>query len=475
MQERKIWIRICSLTNAERVHFSRWLWAELGEKQVYLQRLCKYLLACVPNAPSSKETWVHLYPKKSYNDARLRKLSSDLNTYLEQFVAIQLMRQDRELVELYYLKSLGTQSSVSEFVKAYNKLRRTLSAMDLPSRELHRRLFELDIIKQRFIAMHASVQSFIRKNRPEDNLAQLNQHLEQGYVEEKLHLALAELSYIQRYGKAHTTQLITQEEITQWKEKYHFTTIQRLTIEIYELFYQDIGGQEPYLEALIKQLQEIKGNTADRKDLSILLLNLLTGELNQTGKTETMELIFSIYDWGIKEKVILESGKISAYHVKNFITICLKTKRFESAKLYLDRLEQFYKEPDRQELFALCKSTYLFEIGAYEELIPLYVQQTFRNPFYEIHARIIFLQAHFELGTERTWLIDQLSNAIQYVNKHREFSQKHKEPYLKRLRLFKSFCDITSTAELLSLKERLTPQLSIEYTWLAKKVYHMLQ
>lgn len=146
----KIWK---SLSKEEKVRFLRFLSAELGDKQLFLQKLANTL----KHYPmEDQDVWEVLYPGVSYDDSRLRKLSADLVRWMEEFLAIEMFRKEEGTKGVYLLRYYQERGYDDEFIKAYNKKEKVWekSLGDHPLAEHFHIKYLMELEKQNFVTKH---------------------------------------------------------------------------------------------------------------------------------------------------------------------------------------------------------------------------------------------------------------------------------------------------------------------------------
>ncbi|MCI4666969.1 MAG: hypothetical protein MRZ79_02330 [Bacteroidia bacterium] len=478
MVKRKIWRLWNILSLNERNHFIRFLRSELEGKHGYLQNLAETLPRESDSELTDMEVWTALYPDIPYDDGRLRKLCGDLTSWLEDYLAIQGFRKNNGLKSLVLLRELADRQAGEEFVKAFNKAEkrweRDFSIVNLTDQ--YYRKFQLEIEKQNFVA----------KNRL--NPAILKGFSKQAYIQENENLlevtkAFTDYWTIQSFilgvDRSISTYKQTDPRIIFFKEGLNLLQERSFSGESFQiqLFQQILFPAERSLEAFETNFSLLRDNSDkfSMEDLQIatsIIVNFLSIQLRKTGDKKVVSLLLEILIWGISEGPLLNNGILRAFNYNNFINLCLRARKFDMAKRYLEELKPLLSINEREEAYAMAMAGYLTAMDKPGELIRFLIGRSFSNPRYDVDARIRIIQANYEIDPmDDIWLLAQISNIQKLIRNRKGLLPLIKKQRLTFLRYFKLLVQSNSVSKKEKVRlQILETQPFPNKTWLLDKL-----
>jgi hypothetical protein len=477
MTHRIAWKYLQTLTPPERAQFLRWLEAELGPRQAYLQQLAQLLVAATPPIPTETHFWARLYPDQPYDDGRLRKLLRDLSQQLETYLSIQAFRRDEGALDQFLLRELNRREAPDLFRKALRRIETRLQRLPGHTPDYYRQRYELEVERQHLEVRlgHPAVSSSPASST--DPFAGLSTPkraalaFDGWWTLEKLHLALVDLNLQHIYGHSPPAFLVTPllEQLPQlplYAKDPWFSILHEA--------YQTLSGEFP--KAFDRLMGDLKQHQLSLPDselrfLHSLLLNHSVRGLNRQGSREMARRIYELYEWAIEAGFILLEGQLPRQHYKNLITISLRIEDFQRAWHYLHMYQPLLPEEVREDAFMFNLANYHYACAEYGKVVQLVSGRRFQRTFEEIHARANMLQAQYELEQDREWLVTQLESLIRYVRDRRDLSDLHKKSYLNRLRLFRRLLQANGFEELARLASDIETTEPIDHPdWLRQKV-----
>jgi hypothetical protein len=472
MQRRKIWQLLDILDAEEKAHFLRWLDAELGERQYYVRRLLQLAL----EYPRTElQIWEGLYPGQEYDDGRFRKLSHDLTEYLESYMASQAFLKNPLIKDLFLLKSLNEKGSEELFVKTYRKMK---VGMEEPGPdEFHAWIAAMrEVELRRFHAKHVSRSSEIaRKFPPEfwrEQLKELHRLVDNLWVKEKLPL-LVESSQIKAGPESQGTTALLQEAMGILRRDPAF--YKDPVLHVWDLCYKlSTAPTEDDAEALmgLLQLRWKQIESGHIREVHAILYNYYARELAMEGGQEVIEKMLLLTTWGIEQQVILVHGILPASYYRNAISLCLRLQNTVEARRILDAYRHLLSPSEQAEAYSFCLSSVYYHERKFGDFFKLLSATRFHYPPYEINARILYLQAQYELMPEETeWLTGQADNLIRFIRSQKSLPQQAQRDSLNRVRLFRRFVYAEGVPQLIRLLEDVSavrPKHTSE--WLTRQI-----
>lgn len=472
MQRRKLWQLLDILDAEEKAHFLRWLDAELGERQYYVRRLLQLAL---DEPRTEQQIWEGLYPEQDYDDGRFRKLSHDLTEYLEAFIASQAFLKNPIIKDLFLLKSLNEKGSEDLFVKTYRKMK---ADMEEPGPDEFHAWISVtrEIELRRFHAKHVSRSSEIARRFPpefwREQLKELHRLVDNLWVKEKLSL-LVESANLKTEPDSQGTAALMLEAMAILRRDptfYHDPVL-----HIWDLCYKlSTAPAEEDAEMLtgLLQLRWKQIESGHIREVYAILYNYYARELALEGRKEVIEKMLSLTTWGIEHQVILVHGILPASYYRNAISLCLRLQDTTEARRILDAYRHLLSPSEQAEAYDFCLSSVYYHEKNFGDFFKLLSATRFHYPPYEINARILYLQAQYELMPEETeWLTGQADNLIRFIRSQKSLPQQAQRDSLGRVRLFRRFVYAEGIPQLMRLLEDVSaakPKHTSE--WLTRQI-----
>ncbi|GAB4421682.1 MAG: hypothetical protein OHK0039_36810 [Bacteroidia bacterium] len=396
IHDRLLWQLFGALDAAERAYFVRWLWAEHGDRQQYMQRLAASLVAAWPEVPTLAALWAALYPDLPYDDARLRKLMGDLALSLETFLAVQGFRQHEDARDHYLLRELDHRGQPALFLRLYRRQARKLATE--PQRNARH-------FRNRYL-LEQTYRRYRLKYQPQG--AHEDTHALRHALQTWLRLEQAQLDFLDK-GRS---QSLKQPQPPAPEEPL---------LQLYAALQDLVQGTDRADARAVRQMIQTRQHLLDpdeQPDLFNLLLNHHIRQWNISGDTHHAAEILELYRWGIDSGLVFRDRALAWEQYKNVITICLRMGRYDDAWQYLHSLQTQLPEQLRQEAYDYNLGQYYFATAQYESVVQVYRNHRFALPLYDVQARSYLIQAHYELeGPGKEWLISQVESLVRYLRR----------------------------------------------------------
>ena len=295
MEKRVVWKILDSLSEEERLHFLRWLNAELNQTQLYVQKLASILVDSYPTSLSPEDIWPLLYPGHPYDYARFRKISSDLSGRLEDFVAWLSFRRDDLQRKIHTLRFYKSRNEVELFEKYYRKLKRELDRHPFKNALYYQILYELETEYQQ-------VQVRTGQRTSSSFLENISFALDSWWLHQKLQLSLR-IKVKSAQERVSIKQFLPENFFEELAANEHFLSQPLLKVYLDAHNILD-NTQIPDTESLISFLSEEKNHLTkvELANLYTLMRHYLIRKINSSGDKEFAKQFQGLFEWGIKEK-----------------------------------------------------------------------------------------------------------------------------------------------------------------------------
>ncbi|MEL6591348.1 MAG: hypothetical protein AAFQ68_14765, partial [Bacteroidota bacterium] len=456
----------------ESVLFPRWLSAELGQRQHYLQLLGRVLLADFPNAPERPDVWRSLYPDKPFDDARLRKLTRDLTSWVEDFFAIEEFRSQKGKTNIALLGALQDRNLGELFEKEVRKLDKELSTQATRDASFFQQRYELEREVVEYQLSHGrSVSRPTQTKIGKENANALYTYFDLWWIQTKLELATRSQSRKQITGQQ-TDSILLAELLALIPQHDQLRTEPLLNLyrEMTLLLRKDPSVSLDKLLGQIKQMVNLTNR--DRQTLWVLLINHHVRRLNLSGDIQYAEKVLRLFEWAIEAGFLLIDGYLPEVYYKNLIAASLRAQQFEKAWRYLDQYQRLLREDRREDVYLLNLAIYHSAKKEYAKVIQTLNNVRMNNAREEIQARTLHLQAFYEVNPQEVeWLLSQTKNLERYIRSRSNMSDSNKKPFLNRLRLFRALLQADTIQSLDKLQMRIDTTKPLNTPeWLREKV-----
>ena len=464
-QKRKLWRNYSLLTADEKVKFESWLKGELsqGQEKVLI------MFQLIVQAHTPEHIFNTIFPNKSFSDSPyknsfFRKLESQLNFYIEEFLAISAFRKNKFERDFVLAQEYNRRDEGSLFLKKLQKIRAQNQKTAVLDVQHFRRSYELETELQQYLHKH--------QIRGKESLAgTLSEALDDWWLHEKLKIAANNQNHYHVKGEKVNTLFI--DEILKFIEENERYS-QMPLLNIYKgLFLLHEGQMAPdQIKSLIKQ-QRRQIAEKELKDIFTLLFNYYGLRFNEHGEKQLLVELLDMFEWGIEDKLIFRDGYLPWDMFKNLITVTLRLTYYDKALDYLDRYLSLLPPEDQDEAYRFNYARFLFESSAYKEVLQ-YLNQRFSTIYYEIPARLIICRTHYELA-QLDHLETELRSLRIYISRQKELSAKRKKIEINQIKLFEKLCRAYLPKDYRALREKVkTTQPLAERKWLMAKIQEKL-
>lgn len=277
----------------------------------------------------SKElVWRSLYGHKKFDDAQLRRLSSELTGLAMKFLAVEANERQPN-TEWLSLQSLLEKPELHKHrASVERQLQRYFEEEDTPSSQhlLDQHLMHWNTFNQ--AAKTFSSGDYADKLEPADF------YLECFYLSRKMKSHLAWLSFQNFRSTQVKIELIP--GLSDYLAHPRFSRFPLLKVYRQILLSLSEPDEEAHFDHLLEMLEREGGqiNREDLRECYHIAQNYCALKINQ-GKTRYYQLVFRIYQELIASGLLLESGQLSEGAYKNIITISLQVGAYEWAEHFV--------------------------------------------------------------------------------------------------------------------------------------------
>ncbi len=415
---------IATLTPLERERLGRFLAADYFNSREDVRRLYGSLVGGTAESPEGHWTVVH--PDQGFDVAKWRHLRNYLLRSIEDFLAVEALRQDDAHRSLAVARAYGArglrQMEVATLQKGQQRLARR------PRRDAAHYQTQVNFRTQEYNA------AFQRKRSARAEIGDWAESLDHFYILTRLQQAC---SIATQQSVFHTeTALPWLDLVLQRAQEPPFSS--ETAIQLYFHAHQMLSAPDghPHYQQLNQLLHDFPDifPPSDLRSLYIMVINFAIRSLNSGDQSYRAEL-FSLYQRGLEQGWLLEQGQLSPWTYKNMVSIGLKLDRFEEVDQFIQDYRLRLPAEFQSDLPGYCKAELQLAEGQ-----PAKVFQTLRfiriqDPLIDLRARVLQLKAAYALGEME--LIESQSEALRQLLRRRKQLTYHRERYEEFLGFFK--------------------------------------
>lgn len=368
--------------------------------------------------------WKKLWPKKSYNDVRFRKFTSDLFKLLEEFLVQEEMRRSAVDRQRFFLRSISRNKPIKlreSILRNWEKFRNT-SLSDLrESSDKYLQFFHLERILY-------ELANYDQRTYDRSNIEVFNEALDVFYISEKLYAYNATNSTA--FSRSHDYQINLVQEITKFlHDRPRYLEYLPIAINYYTFLMEAEPDNDQHYQSFQRVLFE---NTKEFKPKELLqlyqsALNYNTRKIN-SGKAQYLERYLEVYKHALEYEAVFEDGILDPLQFRNTILFALRLGEFEWTKQYINQYQDRIAEKHRLNAVNFNSATLYFYQKDYDRALDFLRDVEYENITYNLNAKAMLLAIYYE--TDEFDALDSLYDAIlAYLNRHKEIPAHPKKAF----------------------------------------------
>ena len=409
--------------------------------------------------------WQKLYPKKTYNDAQLRRLSSDLNQMALRFLTAEA-RQQHPLTEALDLQRLLEKPELKKHLAGVERnINRLLEEAQGQSTEYYLAQFQLQNTIVNRATKHLSISGYAEK------LAAADFYLECFYLAQKLELYIGWLLY--RGSRVSEKSVELPAGFWEHLDQKRFEEVPLLIV-----FRQVVNclhdlEVETHFKNLLESLEsqaELLSKT-DLRKCYYIAQNYCALKINQ-GKREYYREMFETFKKIIQKGLLLEEGSLSEGIFKNIVTVGLGVGEFEWIEKFIEEYSSYLPSSIRENARTFNLSYLYFHQKRYPNVLELLGNVEYNDVVYVLGSKLILIQTYFELN--ETLAMESLIDSFRiFIRRNKVMSKNLKREYINYLSFVKKLMDMKISGQKATAKfqeQVMATSSSTSKKWLLEKI-----
>ncbi len=387
------------------------------------------------NTIGKLEIWKKMFPSKSYNDTRFRRLCSDLLRLATDFMSHQKYKSNPSTSQVFLLHALADTRLEKHFNGVVRQMNADLGKTGYKDADYHFLSHALQRRQREHLEHNAN------KTASFDFLEKADYHLDCYYFSKKLEHYCDNLGYQNMVsGEAAIHMLPGLMDYLPSSIYIHEPAVKAWYLVAQMILKRD----EEHIFQQLKSLLENDGHCFQKKELQTLFIHLMNYCIDtkiNNGRSEYYLELFSLYKTGLDQKIIFENGELNPHHYKNIITISLHVKEFNWVENFIQNYSQHLPKSDQENAVNYNLANLYFHKKEFEKVIEQLREVEYQTIVYAIGSKLLLTRTYFEL--DEYLALDSLTDSFRiYLRRNRLISKEMKQQCMNTLRFTKKLSSI---------------------------------
>ncbi len=428
-----------ALEKKEIRELNKWLQSPAHNQRQDVIRLFNFLVKNLPNGDEGTEkerAWKAIFPAQPYDDAFLRQVMYFLLKAIEEYLVFADVANDRVQYQLALSRIYRERKLEKAYRQAYRSGRESLEGQPLRDNYylFNKFLFEKDY--SQLVIKNAAA-----------NLQETSDALENWFLAEKLHIALAMLAHRSVYKTAIYDEGLFEEVLAFTHQKNHLE-IPAIAAHYFAYMTTTNPSEEQYFddfENLILEGNDSAFKKTELLDLYRIALNYCTAKVNQ-GNLDFSRRALNFYRKGVENGVLLENNVmennvITRYTFGNAVAFALKIGEFDWAEQFIEKFQHYLEEKERNSIVNFNHSRIYFEKGDYARAQQLLTQFEYDDMLFNLIAKTMLLKIYYE--TDEYDAFESLLESLRtYLQRKAALDATRKASYKNMISLMKKLLQL---------------------------------
>ncbi|HMX40004.1 MAG TPA: hypothetical protein PK971_08795 [Saprospiraceae bacterium] len=373
--------------------------------------------------------WAALFPSKPYDDAAIRRLSSDFTQLALRFLLEEQRSQDALGEALALQKILNRPELRKHLAGVERQVLKQLEASGGKSPEYYLAHFQMHWNGFTRSAKSVSTADYFEKLWP------ANEHLEAFYVVQKLKMYLSWRMF--RKVRAAEQDLEMPPGFWQQIERAPYCDIPLVALYKHAVKCLEEPEEEAHFQALLDDLRRYAPELTqeDLREGYHIAQNYCALKINQ-GYTDYYGVLFRLFQDIIRLQILLENNALSEGVFKNIITISLVQGEYAWAEAFIRDYAGFLPSDIRDNAYTFNLANLYFHQRKYPAVIELLRNVEYSDVVYTLGSKLLLLRTYYE--TDEVLALDSLMDSFRiYVRRNKLISKDLKREYINFLNFLK--------------------------------------
>lgn len=409
--------------------------------------------------------WKALFSKKQFDDAHLRRLTSDLTQAALRFLVEEARRQDTLAEALELQKVLEKPELQKHLTTVERQIKKQLEAAPGQSAWYYLSQFRYHWNIYNRATKVVATSDFM------DKLLPANQSLEHFYIVQKLKFYVTWLIY--RGFRSTEQQLTIPEGFWSYIQQPEFTKVPLIAIYQNAILCLTDPNEEKHFNEFMGDLDRFTNRLTkeDLRECYYIAQNYCAFKVNQ-GKTQYYQIFFNLFQNIIQLGILLENGQLSEGVFKNMVTISLWVGEYTWAEDFIEEYSHYLPSGIRENARTFNLANLYWHQKKHDKVIELLRNVEYSDVVYSLGSKLILLRTYFELS-EYLALDSYIDSFRIFIRRNKVISKSQKREYNNFLNFVKKLTslDPRDSKSIENLKQRIMEGSSVTpKKWLLEKI-----
>jgi hypothetical protein len=429
----------------------------------YILQLLRKSTKTNDDAWQKEYVWKQIYPKKTYNDVLMRRLTSELTRLIHGYLTQQHLSPEQQALTL--LPVVARHGLEKHFNGLIRQVRSELTEKGEEDSAFHLNLYRLELTQHRY-----QEQSDWRSNNLESLLAAAR-HLETYYHAQQLYLYCEALSHY--IFRKKTPELPRPTILSPEYDDAH-GILDAPPVKAFMLAARMLQNDEQAYRDLRAYMSEYdkKFSPEVLKTIFLYLKNYCIHLKINNGDSSYFRDIFDLYRYSLEAGLLIEFGALNPQHYKNINTIGLRIGEYAWTEQFILDYTHLLPEGNLDNAQSYNLAKLFFHQRDYRKVIEQLRAVEYQDITYALGARLMLLKTYFELQEHKA--LDSLLESFGvYLRRNQHISRDVQQQYLNVLRFTRKITNLPpgDKTAIIKLKTQLQECKAIAARdWLEEKI-----
>lgn len=417
--------------------FKKYIQSPFFNENQDLVRLYNYIETILRDAKVGSEAdllqkevvWKALFSTKKYDDALMRRFSSDLTGLVQDYLGWQEYHNTHFTPLIYQLRAHNSLALQKHFNGILREIDEHKTATPLRNADYHLAAYQVEQVRHRHLELSESKAKAANLR----HLQSSDYHLDCFYISRKLRNFCNLLGLQQSLSV--TADISLPPGFLEFIAGSHY--MEEPCVKSYYLVAQML--LEPEVESHYRELKHLLETEyecfphSEQNTLYTHLKNYCIDTKINKGRSDYFAELFEIYKTSLDKEIIIENGVLPELHYKNIVTVGLKIRAFDWTEKFIERYTDYLPEVNKDNARRFNLAKVYFSQSKYDKVVEQLSRVEYDNLTYALGGKMMLMETYYELSEFKA--LDSLLESFRiYLIRNKLISKELQQQYLNVIR-----------------------------------------
>ena len=380
-----------------------------------------------------QKIWQKLFTDTSYEDARYRKLFSDLLKLVEGFLAQEVYEENPLNKAVYLMEAVGKKKMEKLYKSTMNTAKRLSQNQFYRDADYY---FNQYLVQKKYYELTRS--DLDRKSKT--NIEEIINNLDRFYFGEKLKYYCEVL--IRQVFISHEYKLLFIDEIINHVNQHKYEEVPPIAVYFQGYLTQfEPENEEHYFK--LKSILEKFGTEFSKEEAKEIYKNANNYCIYQInkGNRKFLEEFLELNE-DLLKKGILTEGELSPWRFQNIVFAALRLGKYQWTQEFINKYKYKLSPEFRDNAVSFNLARLYFYEKKYDKVVFLLHQVEYEDVSYNLASKAMLLITYYE--TDELEPLDSLMESFRaFLNRHKEISIQRRNSYMNLIRTTKKLTNFS--------------------------------